>query len=107
MTLRSGRTSVSRSPVLRSLAASLALALVTTFAVAPALEARERKPMRITVEKRSYFDAGKIVPVGSLNRYASNQAFSSPVYSFAGDRYGDGTLPSRIGAGTNPFTGVW
>ncbi len=107
MTLLSGRSSVAKSSVIKSLAASLSLALVATFTVAPALEARERKPLRVTVQKRSYFDAGKVAPVGSMNRYASGHAYASPVYSFAGDRFGEGTLPSRIGAGTNPFTGIW
>jgi hypothetical protein len=96
-----------RLTVARSLGASLALALVATFAVVPALEARERKPLRVTVQKRSYFDAGKVAPVGSMNRYASGHAYASPVYSFSGDRFGEGTLPSRIGAGTNPFANLW
>jgi hypothetical protein len=102
MILRSGRSTVARS-----FAASLGLALVATFAVVPALEARERKPLRVTVQKRSYFDAGKVAPVGSMNRYASGHAYASPAYSFVGDRFGEGTLPSRIGAGNNPFSNIW
>jgi hypothetical protein len=38
-----------------------------------------------------------------MNRYATQNIIASPVYSAAGDLYGEGTLPPRIGAGRNPF----
>jgi hypothetical protein len=88
-------------------AASLALVVIANSVVIPVVEAKERKPLRVTVQKRSIFDAGRVVPAGSMNRYASNNNYASPAYSFTGDRFGEGTLPSRIGAGTNPFSGTW
>ena len=84
-------------------AAGLALSVAAvTFAV-PVAEAQQRRPVRVTVQKRSYFDAGKIVPVGSMNRYATQNIVASPVYSSVGELYGEGTLPPRIGSGANPF----
>ena len=84
-------------------AAGLALSVAAvTFAVSVA-EAQQRRPLRVTVQKRSYFDAGKVVPVGSMNRYATQNIVASPVYSSVGELYGEGTLPSRIGSGANPF----
>lgn len=65
--------------------------------------AQERKPLRVEVQKRSYFDAGKVVPVGSMNNYATQHFTNSPPWSYSGDRFGEGVLPPRIGAGTNPF----
>jgi hypothetical protein len=79
----------------------LGLALAVTASTGAA--AQERKPLRVEVQKRSIFDAGPVVPVGSLNRYASQHFYTSPPWSFSGDRYGEGSLPARIGAGTNPF----
>ena len=88
---------------LSRLAAGLALSVAAvTFAVSVA-EAQQRRPLRVTVQKRSYFDAGKVVPVGSMNRYATQNITASPVYSAAGELYGEGTLPPRIGGGRNPF----
>ena len=55
------------------------------------------------MQKRSYFDAGKVVPVGSMNQYASQHFASLPTYYNTGELYGEGTLPARIGAGVNPF----
>lgn len=92
----------------RSLTAAslfLAAAAVGTMALAPAAEAQSRKrPLIVKVKPRSYFDAGNVVPVGSLNRYAADQTFrSAPVYSYIGSRFGETTLPDRIGAGASPF----
>lgn len=84
-------------------AAGLAISLAATTVAASLAEAQERRPLRITVQKRSYFDAGNVVAVGSMNRYATQNIIASPVYSAAGDLYGEGTLPPRIGAGRNPF----
>ncbi len=83
--------------------ASIGLGLALTVAAASMADAQERRPLRVDVQKRSYFDAGRVAPVGSMNRYASQHFYASPQYSFAGDRFGEGVLPSRIGAGTNPF----
>jgi hypothetical protein len=85
------------------LAAGFAIAASVTTLVASAAEARKREPLRVTVQKRSYLDPGKVVPVGSLNRYATQGAIASPVYSASGELYGEGTLPPRIGSGANPF----
>ncbi|MBN9437957.1 hypothetical protein [Bosea sp. (in: a-proteobacteria)] len=84
-------------------AAGLAISLAATTVAVSLAEAQERRPLRITVQKRSYFDAGNVVAVGSMNRYATQNIIASPVYSAAGDLYGEGTLPPRIGAGRNPF----
>ncbi len=63
----------------------------------------KRGPLRVTVQKRSYFDAGNIVPVGSLNRYASQHFAAAPIYASTGSWYGEDSLPGRVGAGRNPF----
>ena len=84
-------------------AAGLAISLAATTVAVSLAEAQERRPLRITVQKRSYLDAGNVVAVGSMNRYATQNIIASPVYSAAGDLYGEGTLPPRIGAGRNPF----
>jgi hypothetical protein len=81
----------------------IGLGFAIAITAATAASAQERRPLRVDVQKRSYFDAGPVVPVGSLNRYASQHFYTSPPWSFSGDRYGEGTLPPRIGAGTNPF----
>lgn len=90
-------------PVLAMLLASCAAAVV----FASDAGAAERKPLGITVQKRSIFDLGNVVPVGSLNRYATQSNYASPAYSNVGERYGEGTLPPRIGAGSNPFANSW
>jgi hypothetical protein len=79
------------------------LGLAVTVAAASFAEAQERRPLRVDVQKRSYFDLGNVAPVGSMNRYATQHFTSSPQYAFAGDRFGEGALPPRIGAGVNPF----
>ncbi|MGL4728487.1 MAG: hypothetical protein ACRCWO_07005 [Bosea sp. (in: a-proteobacteria)] len=83
--------------------ALLGLGLVASLTVTSFAEAQERKPLRVDVQKRSYFDVGNVAPVGSMNRYATQTFTASPQYSYAGDRFGEGALPSRIGGGTNPF----
>lgn len=88
----------------KRLAAGLGISLVALTAVASVAEAQQqRKPLRVIVQKRSYLDPGNVVPVGSLNRYATQQLISPPVYSNVAELYGDTTLPPRIGAGVNPF----
>lgn len=88
----------------KRVAAILTVALAASTVLATVAEAQNRRgPLRVTVQKRSYFDAGNVVPVGSLNRYANQHTFASPVYASTGELYGEGTLPGRIGAGINPF----
>ncbi len=88
----------------KRLAAGLGISLVALTAVASVAEAQQqRKPLRVIVQKRSYLDPGNVVPVGSLNRYATQQLISPPVYSNVAELYGETTLPPRIGAGVNPF----
>ncbi|MDX3806697.1 hypothetical protein ACXIUS_22600 [Bosea thiooxidans] len=88
----------------KRVATALTIALAASTVMASLAEAQSRRgPLRITVQKRSYFDAGNVVPVGSMNRYASQHFAASPIYVNTGDLYGEGTLPSRIGSGSNPF----
>ncbi|AMJ62069.1 hypothetical protein [Bosea sp. PAMC 26642] len=85
-------------------AAGLGLSLVALTVAASVAEAQSRRgPLRVIVQKRSYFDAGNVVAVGSLNRYASQHFASAPVYASTGGLYGEDVLPGRIGAGRNPF----
>jgi hypothetical protein len=88
---------------LSRLAAGFALSVAAVTVAASVAEAQQRRPLRVIVQKRSYFDAGKVVPVGSMNRYATQNIVASPVYSNTGELYGEGTLPPRIGSGANPF----
>jgi hypothetical protein len=89
-------------------AAALTITMAASTALATIAEAQNRRrPLQITVQKRSYLNPGNVVPVGSLNRYASQHSFASPVYASTGDLYGEGALPSRIGAGSNPFANTF
>lgn len=89
-------------------AAGLGLSLVALSVASSIAEAQSRRgPLRIIVQKRSYFDAGNVVPVGSMNRYASQHFAAAPVYVSTGDHYGEGTLPGRIGSGANPFANTF
>jgi hypothetical protein len=91
----------------KRLAAGFGISLVALTVVASVAEAQQRRPLRVTVQKRSYFDAGKVVPVGSMNQYASQHFRATPVYANTGDLYGEGTLPPRIGSGANPFANTF
>lgn len=92
----------------KRVATVLAITLAASTVLATMAEAQNRRaPLRITIQKRSYFDAGNVVPVGSLNRYATQQVYASPVYSNTGEFYGEGALPPRIGAGVNPFANTF
>jgi hypothetical protein len=89
---------------LKRLAAVLALSIAASTVLVSMAEAQSRRqPLRVTVQKRSYLDPGNVVPVNSMNRYASQHSYSSPVYSNTAEFYGEGTLPPRIGGGVNPF----
>jgi hypothetical protein len=92
----------------KRVAALLAVAAMASTIMASLAEAQNRRgPLRVTVQKRSYLDAGNVVPVGSMNRYASQHMSASPVYANTGELYGEGTLPGRIGAGSNPFANTF
>jgi hypothetical protein len=92
----------------KRVAAILAVAATASTVMASIAEAQNRRgPLRVTVQKRSYLDPGNVVPVGSLNRYASQHSYASPVYASTGEFYGEGTLPGRIGAGSNPFANTF
>jgi hypothetical protein len=90
------------------LAAGLGLSLVALTVAATVAEAQSRRgPLRVTVQKRSFFDAGNVVAVGSMNRYAGQHFAAAPVYASTGEFYGEGTLPGRVGAGRNPFANTF
>ncbi|MGO4406832.1 hypothetical protein AB4Z10_21535 [Bosea sp. RAF48] len=92
----------------KRVATVLAITLAASTVLATIAEAQNRRgPLRVTVQKRSYFDAGNVVPVGSLNRYANQAPYTSPVYANVGELYGEATLPPRIGAGVNPFANTF
>ena len=91
----------------KRLAAALAIAFGGLTVAASIAEAQQRRPLRVIVQKRSVFDPGNVVPVGTLNRYASQHFHTSPVYSHVGDRFGEGVLPGRIGSGPNPFANIF
>jgi hypothetical protein len=93
---------------LKQLAAVFAIAIAASSVLATVAEAQSRRgPLRVTVQKRSYFDAGNVVPVGSMNRYASQHFASAPAYSSVGGWFGEDVLPGRLGAGSNPFANTF
>ncbi|MBD3847020.1 hypothetical protein GGC47_002286 [Bosea sp. OAE752] len=88
----------------KRVATALTIALAASTVMAGIAEAQSRRePLRIIVQKRSYFDAGNVVPVGSMNNYASQHFAAAPVYVNTGSLYGESTLPGRVGSGANPF----
>lgn len=92
----------------KRLALTVTLALAASTALATLAEAQNRRgPLKVTVQKRSYLNPGNMVPVGSLNRYATQASYASPVYSSMGGSFGEGALPGRIGAGANPFANTF
>lgn len=85
-------------------AAGLGLSLVALTVAGSIAEAQSRRgPLRVTVQKRSYFDAGNVVPVGSMDSYARQHIGASPIYGNTATWYGESTLPAAIGSGANPF----
>ena len=93
---------------LKRLAAVFAISVAASTVWVSFAEAQNRRgPLRVTVQKRSYFDAGKVVPVGTLNRYASQHVAAAPAYASFGGFYGEDTLPGRIGSGSNPFANTY
>jgi len=93
---------------LKRLAAVIAVAMAASTVMVSLAEAAQsrRQPLRVTVQKRSYLDPGNVVPVNSMNRYASQFFYASPVYSNTAEFYGDATLPPRVGGGVNPFANI-
>ncbi|CAM5186980.1 hypothetical protein ARD30_19380 [Bosea thiooxidans] len=92
----------------KRVATVLTIALAASTVMATIAEAQNRRgPLRVIIQKRSYLDPGNVVPVGSLNRYASQHMSATPIYANTGEFYGEGTLPGRIGAGTNPFANTF
>ncbi len=83
-------------PFLLATAASLAaLFAASTIAEAQTRRAHSRP---LTVKKRSFLDAGKVVPVGSQSGYvqAGHYFNRTPDYYMNRGRYGGETLPGRF-----------
>ncbi|OJY36548.1 MAG: hypothetical protein BGP06_21320 [Rhizobiales bacterium 65-9] len=70
--------------------------------MASAAEAQSRKPLRLTVQPRSYLNPGVVVPVGSLQNYATFNRYE-PISTAPTFIKSDAALPPRIGGGRNPF----
>ena len=101
---------------MRRLVLSL-LSFATLAAVTADAEAQTRRrtvvvqesaPVLLRVRPRSFLDAGRVAPVGSLERQRSGywQTASylvSPPWSNMRDRFGEGTLPDPI---HGPFIGA-
>ena len=90
-------------PRARIIAAFPAMALASGLAVSAA-EAKQRRPLSVTVAGRSFLDAGKVAPVGSLNRhqFVAN-SMSGPMQGPSLSHVGRDNLPDRF-AGPNPFS---
>lgn len=81
------------------------LAALGAFSVAAEAQAQDR-PLVFRVQPRSFLDAGRVAPVGSLNRYATQGQLSyltNPPWGSQRDRFGEGVLPDPIGG---PFVGA-
>lgn len=78
------------------------LAAAAASLLASAADAQSRKPLRLTVQPRSYLDPGTVVPVGSLQNYATMNRYE-PVSTAPTFIKSDAALPPRIGGGRNPF----
>jgi hypothetical protein len=86
----------------RIIAAFLATALAPCLAVTAA-EAQQRRPLTVIVEGRSFLDAGKVAPVGSLNRHLFiANSMSGGMQGPSLSNVGRENLPDRF-AGPNPF----
>lgn len=87
-------------------AACLAAFASVAVVSAQTAQAQERRPLTITVQKRSYLDAGPAVPVGSMNRYATQHFYASSAAPSFGNQ-GNLGLPGAIGSGSNPFANLF
>lgn len=76
----------------------LALAAVCGFSIAMAGAASAQQRLRIEVKPRSFLDAGKVVPVGSMQNYMYDGGAASDHARF-GSRGGTSILPDRFSAG--------
>lgn len=96
--------------------AAVSLLVLSASAIATdafAQSRREGGPMILRVQPRSFLDAGRVAPVGSMNRYATQSHSShvvSPPFGNVGEFYGDANRPDPI-SGTfigarNPFAPV-
>ncbi len=91
-----------RSTQMFTLAVSTGIAAVLAFASAASAAQRHRGHATaghtITVKKRSFLDAGKVVPVGSESGYVTaGQYFTRTTdYYSQRSRYGNETLPGRF-----------
>lgn len=80
-------------------------AALGAFSVAAEAQAQDR-PLVFRVQPRSFLDPGRVAPVGSLNRYATQGQLSymtNPPWNNQRDRFGEGVLPDPIGG---PFVGA-
>ncbi|MDB5649298.1 MAG: hypothetical protein JWL62_818 [Hyphomicrobiales bacterium] len=77
-----------------------ALAGITLCASMAEAQQRARRPLAppLTIQRRSFLDAGPIVPVGSLSNYMTvNTILNVPIYaSYAPDLFGGDVLPRRF-----------
>lgn len=82
---------------------ALTTCLAGLFATANLAEAQTRNKRTaqsrpLTVQKRSFLDSGRVVPVGSESRYVSDTVNYQRTtdYYYARSRYGNETLPGRF-----------
>ena len=85
------------------IAFGLVAAFTLSLGAGTAAVAQNRKPLQVVVERRSFLDAGKIVPVGQYNRHlvTAHGTGYSPTSNLGGF-YGRETLPGPF-SGANPF----
>ncbi|MGO4706595.1 hypothetical protein AB4072_12570 [Microvirga sp. 2MCAF38] len=100
---------IMRRLFLVGVASLLALAALITAAEAQNRN-RQGRPLYLRVQPRSFLDPGTAVPVGTLNRYATQGEISYlnlPPWIAQKERFGVGLLPDPIGGlfvgARNPF----
>jgi hypothetical protein len=85
------------------LAAGLVAGLIVPTLAATTAEAQSRRqPLRVQVEGRNFLDAGKLVPVGHLNRHHFTANSMPMTHTGSVSNLGRDNLPDRF-AGPNPF----
>ena len=85
--------------------ALVAVASAGTTAPAEAKAAAKKHYRPLVVQKRSFLDLGKAVPLGYGANYANDSSFAGrPAFghSFSSDRFGGGNLPTRFFAPGRP-----
>ena len=90
------------SQIARKMTIAMAASLAAVFLTATLAEAQTRRttPRTLTVKKRPFTDMGTVVPVGSMNRYATDGVQLrriSPTYYSNRGLYGNETLPGPFG----------